>query len=141
MPRNQLLMMRCLVKRGETATENRGPYMATQYLSEHVLLITLPAEPQGSNELEVVSHSAHSAADRDVIVDFSLVEFLPPATIGHLIALERILNAAGRQLVLCSVPPVVQAIFRRLGLHKLFRLMDDEFTALQSLNGSELLYP
>ncbi len=115
--------------------------MATQYLSEHVLLITLPAEPQGSNELEVGSRSAHSAADCDVIVAFSLVEFLPPGTIGHLIVLERVLSAAGRHLVLCSVSPVVQAIFRRVGLHKLFRFTDDEFAALQSLNGSELLHP
>jgi anti-anti-sigma regulatory factor len=115
--------------------------MTTQNLSEHLLLITLPAEPQLSSELEVVAKSTHPGSDRDVIVDFSLTGILPSATICHLIVLERVLSAAGRQLVLCSVSPNVLAIFRRVGLHKLFRFADDEMTAVQSLDRNEFTYP
>jgi anti-anti-sigma regulatory factor len=115
--------------------------MATQNLSEHVLLITLPAEPQLSRDLEVVAQSMRPAFDCDVIVDFSLVEVLPSATICHLIVLERALSAAGRELVLCSVSPDVRAVFRRVGLHKLFRFADDELAAVQSLDRSEHVYP
>ena len=115
--------------------------MATQNLSEHVLLITLPAEPQSSRDLEVVARATHPASDRDVIVDFSLVTILPSATICNLIVLERVLSAAGRELVLCAVSPDVQVVFRRVGLHKLFRFTDDELSALQSLDRSEQVYP
>jgi anti-anti-sigma regulatory factor len=109
--------------------------MAIQNLSSHVLLITLPKEPQSGNELEMAAHAARSGPDRDVIVDFSLVEAMPAGTICNLIILERLLNASGRQLVLCSVSPVVTVAFKRVGLGKLFRFAEDEFTALQSLEG------
>jgi anti-anti-sigma regulatory factor len=115
--------------------------MATQNLSQHVLLITLPAEPESSRDLEVLARSTRPAFDRDVIVDFSLVESLPPATICQLIALDRVLSAAGRQLVLCSASPDVKALFRRMGLHKLFRFTDDELGAVQSLDRGERIYP
>ena len=115
--------------------------MATQNLSEHVLLITLPAEPQLNNELEAVGRSTHPSSDRDVIVDFSLVEVMPSATICNLIVLERALSAAGRQLVLCSASPTITAVFRRLGLHKLFRFAEDEIAALRSLDADEYPYP
>ena len=108
--------------------------MATQHLSEHVLLITLPAAPQWSSDLDVVARSTHPASDCDVIVSFSLVEFLSAATISLLIILERVLSAAGCRRVLCSVSPEVQGILRRAGLHKLFRFTNDPFTALQFLH-------
>lgn len=108
--------------------------MATQNLSEHVLLITLPAEPQWNSDLEVAARSTLPASDRDVIVSFSLVEFLSVATIGLLIILERVLSAAGCRLVLCSVSPEVKAILRRVGLHKLFRFTNDSYDALQLLH-------
>jgi anti-anti-sigma regulatory factor len=108
--------------------------MATQSLSSRVLLITLPKEPQSGRELEMAAHAARSGPDRDVIVDFSLVETMPAGTICNLIILQRLLNAAGRQLILCSVAPPVAMAFQRLGLGKLFRFTTDEFTALQSLD-------
>lgn len=107
--------------------------MATQNLSENVLLITLPAEPQLSHDLEITARSIHPAFERDVIVDFTLVESLPSATICHLIVLERVLSAAGRQLVLCSVSPTVLALFRRIGLSKLFQFTGEELAAMQLL--------
>jgi anti-anti-sigma regulatory factor len=115
--------------------------MATQNLSEHVLLITLPAEPQSSNDLEVMARSTHPGSDHDVIVDFGHVEILPSATICNLIVLERVLSAAGRHLVLCSVPPNITVVFRRVGLHKLFRFADDELAAMQALDRGEYTYP
>jgi anti-anti-sigma regulatory factor len=107
--------------------------MATQNLSSHVLLITLPKEPQSGNELETAAHAARCGPDRDIIVDFSLVETMPAGTICNLIILQRLLNAAGRQLILCSVSSSIVIAFKRVGLGKLFRFATDEFTALQSL--------
>jgi anti-anti-sigma regulatory factor len=115
--------------------------MATQNLSEHVLLITLPGAPQSSNDLEVTARSTRPGSDHDVIVDFAHVEILPSATICNLIVLERVLSAAGRQLVLCSVSPSITAVFRRVGLHKLFRFTEDELAAIQALDRGECTYP
>jgi anti-anti-sigma regulatory factor len=115
--------------------------MATQNLSEHLLLITLPAEPTSSSDLEVVAQMMRPGSDRDVIVDFSLVEALPSAAICHLIVLERVLSASGRCLVLCSVSPGVLAIFRRVGLHKLFHFTEDELAAVQFLDRGEFMWP
>ncbi len=115
--------------------------MATQNLSERVVLITLPAEPSSSGDLEAVVRSTRPGSDHDVIVDFSLVEILPSATICNLIVLERVLSATGHRLVLCSVSPNVKALFRRIGLHKLFQFTDDELAAAQSLDRDEYTYP
>lgn len=115
--------------------------MAIQNLSEHVLLITLPAEPQSSKELETVVRSAGTGTDSDVIVDFSLVEILSSAMICNLMVLERLLSADDRQLILCSVPQNINGIFTRVGLHKLFRFAEDEFAALQSLDRDSYLEP
>ena len=115
--------------------------MATQNLSEHVLLITLPAEPSSSGDLEAAVRSTRPGSDHDLVVDFSLVEILPSATICNLIVLERVLSAAGHRLVLCSVSPNVKALFRRIGLHKLFRFTDDELAAVQSLEQDDYMCP
>lgn len=115
--------------------------MATQNLSEHVILITLSAEPPSSSDLEATVRATHPSSDHDVIVDFSHVEILPSATICNLIVLERVLSAAGHRLVLCSVTPEIKAVFRRVGLHKLFRFTDDELAAVQSLNQEDYMCP
>jgi anti-anti-sigma regulatory factor len=115
--------------------------MATQNLSEHVLLISLPAEPQTSRDLESVAKTTHPASGCDVIVDFTLVEILPSATICQLIVLERVLSAAGRGLVLCAVSSEIKGLFRRVGLHKLFQFADNEAAAKRALERCEHVYP
>ena len=110
--------------------------MAIQNLSEHVLLITLPAEPQSAGtEAEMAMRSAGARPDCDVIVDFSLVEIMSSATLCNLLILERHVEHDGP-----AAHPVLrprqdcQASSRRVGLHKLFRFADDEFAAVQSLD-------
>lgn len=108
--------------------------MTTQNLAEHVLLITLPAEPPAHCELEAVVRAVGPRPERDIIVSFAFARVLPSTTVCSLIILERRLRAVGRHLVLCSVPPAVMGIFRRVGLHELFQFADDKVAALQSLD-------
>ena len=112
--------------------------MAILNLSEHVLLVTLPAEPQSTNDLDTVMRSTRSRADCDVIVDFSLAEIMSSATLCNLMIMERQLSMTDHQLILCSVPSNIKGIFIRVGLHKLFRFADDEFAAMQSLERGSL---
>lgn len=108
--------------------------MGIQKLSKQALLITLPREPQWGNELDFTTRLVSSSGDRDVIVDFSLVEIMPWAAICSLIILERALRGMDRQLILCSAAPHILAVFRRVGLQSLFRFANDQFAALQSLD-------
>ncbi|MBP7052303.1 MAG: anti-sigma factor antagonist [Phycisphaerae bacterium] len=107
--------------------------MAILSLSENVLLVTLPAEPQSTEDLERVMRLTRARSDCDVIVDFSLAEILSSATLCNLLIMERQLSMTGHQLTLCSVPSSIMGVFTRVGLHKLFRFAEDEFAALQSL--------
>ena len=110
--------------------------MAILNLSEHVLLVTLPAEPQSTGDLETVIRSVGSRGDCDVIVDFSLTETLSSATLCNLLVMERMLSMTDHQLILCSISPSIRGVFVRVGLHKLFRFAEDEFAAIQSLEDS-----
>jgi anti-anti-sigma regulatory factor len=101
--------------------------MAIQDLSDHALLITLPRETQHSAELEIITRLIARDVNRDIVVDFSLVQMMPSATIC------RLLNAAGRRLVLCSVPSNIAGIFSRVGLNNVFWFAHDQWAALRRL--------
>jgi anti-anti-sigma factor len=107
--------------------------MTIHNLSEDALLITLPQEPDRSSELETAARLTTPRVRRHVIVDFTRVEMMSSVTICGLIILNRLLSATGRQLILCSVPPSVVAIFRRIGMHKLLQFAPDKAAALQVL--------
>jgi len=108
--------------------------MTMQNLTERVLLVTLPAAVPRSRELEVVVHTVGPVPKRDIIVNFALADTLPSTTLCCLIILHRRLTAAGRQLILCSVPGAIRTFFRRVGLQGLFRFATDTAAALQSLS-------
>ena len=110
--------------------------MGMQYLSQKVLLVTLPREPHLGNELEIAIRMSMPNATRDVIVDFSLVGIMPSGTLSELMILERQLGDGDRQLVLCSVPRSIRELFSRVGLGGLFRFAEDQFAALQSFERS-----
>ena len=111
--------------------------MGIQYLAEQALLVTLPSEPHLGNELEVAIRMTTADADRDVIVDFSLVTIMPSGTLSELMILERELSDNNHELILCSVPRSIRQIFTRVGLAGLFRFAEDQFAAMQSLDLTE----
>jgi len=67
--------------------------MGIEYLSENVLLVCLPKEPQLSDELVTVNEIVSDGCARDVIIDFSIVELLTSESISSLIILERLLTS------------------------------------------------
>ena len=107
--------------------------MGIQNLSKDALLITLAQESPRGNDLEWAARQARLRGDRHIVVDFSLVEFLPSGTLGSLMVLQRAASAVDRQLLLCAVSPSILRVFRRVGLHGLFRFADDKSAALQSI--------
>ncbi len=109
--------------------------MPIENLSEDVLLVTLPQQPQAADELDVVNKMLGDSVDRDVIIDLSDVQVLTSGTICGLIILDRLLRAAGRQLVLFDVPSAIKKVFIRTGLLTVFEFANDELAALEQVRG------
>lgn len=107
--------------------------MGSRNFSEDVLLVTLPPQPQQSDELEAVNTTLSEQIDRDIVMDFSEVEMLTSESICSLLILAKLLGGVGHQLVLCSVPPAINDIFVRTGLLSVFEFADSESDAMAHL--------
>jgi len=112
--------------------------MGIQNLSEDVFLITLPEQPQQSDELESVSRMLSDKVDSDVVIDFAKVKMLTSESICGLMILERLLRGSGHRLILCSVPSVIKQIFVRTGLLTVFEFADNELAALGYLRSGQM---
>lgn len=107
--------------------------MGIRNLSEDVILVTLPKEPQTGKELRAVNETVSSEGLWDIIIDFSMVEIITSSNISNLLILHRSLEDAGRRLILCSVALPTKCIFKVAGLDGLFEFADDKFAALASM--------
>ncbi len=114
--------------------------MGIEDLSEDVFLVTLPPQPQQSDELEAVNTMLSDEITRDIVMDFSKVEMLTSESICGLLILSKLLGGAGHQLVLCSVPPPINDIFVRTGLLSVFELVDTESDALTHLKNKKMAW-
>ncbi|MHC4703174.1 MAG: hypothetical protein ACYTFQ_21625, partial [Planctomycetota bacterium] len=70
--------------------------MGIRNLSEDVLLVTLPQQPQQSDELDTINTMLSETIDHDVVIDFSQVEILTSESLCGLLILSRLLEGAGR---------------------------------------------
>ena len=119
--------------------------MAIQNLSENVVLITLPEQPQRGDELEKVSKLQSEKLNCDVVVDFSKVQVLTSEILCGLITLNRSLREFGRLLVLCNVPSKIKHILfpnKMLywkGLTTVFEFAKDEWAALHRIRSESHL--
>jgi anti-anti-sigma regulatory factor len=107
--------------------------MSAENLTEQVLLVTLPRQPQSSSDIQHATSLLSLAERRHVIIDFSSVEILPSSTISELIIIENRLHEIDRQLVLCGTPHKIRELLRRVGLASLFHFVDNRDAALQLL--------
>lgn len=112
--------------------------MSIQYLSADVLLITLPRQPQQSDELEVVSTMLVDSIDIDVVIDFSDVKMLTSEVISSLMIIDKMLSGADHHLVLCSLPPIIKQVFVRTGLLTVFEFTDNRSDALANLQSGNI---
>ena len=114
--------------------------MGIQNLSENVLLVTLPEQPNQTGELETVNKLFSDGCEQDVIVDFYQVKMLTSECICSLMILDRLLNGLGHKLVLCNLSSEIREIFTRTGLETSFHFADDDYAALQSIKSSTCFY-
>ena len=114
--------------------------MGIQQLSEETLLVCLPNDSLSTEDLEAVVDIVGLNATIDVIVDFSAVEVMPSPMLSELMILEKKLGNAGRQLILCSVPPTILKLFTCVGLNGLFTFSDDQFSALELIHSNRCYF-
>ena len=107
--------------------------MGIQNLSEDVLLVSLPEQPQTGDELETISEMLGNKVNHDVVVDFCRVKMLTSESICGLMILDKLLNGHGHQLILCNVSAQIKRIFTQTGLETVFEFAEDEFSALQHI--------
>lgn len=107
--------------------------MGIQNFSEDILQITLPEQPQHGDEIDIVNKLLSDSVDLDVMIDFSKVEMLTSESICGLMILSKLLQGAGRKLVLYNLPSAIQQIFVRTGLITIFDLADDKLDAQQRI--------
>jgi anti-anti-sigma factor len=113
--------------------------LAIQAIQKNIMNVTLPGEPQISDELKIVMEMVHSKGDFDVVSDFSHVDILTSSSISALLRLSKLLGDCGHQLVLHSVSGPTKSIFTATGLDGVFEFADDELSALQFLHSTNPL--
>jgi anti-sigma B factor antagonist len=67
---------------------------------------------------------------RNLLLNFSAVEFLSSAALGKLITLDRKVKSHSGNLKLSNIRPEIYEVFRITKLNKLFDIKDDEAEAL-----------
>lgn len=112
--------------------------MAIEAISNEILLITLPEQPQNGNEIDLVNKMLGESIDHDVVMDFGKVKMLTSATLCSLMILDRLLRGGGRQFVMCNIPPEIKQIFIRTGLQSVFEFSDDKQVAIQEVRSRRM---
>jgi len=102
-------------------------------LSENIVLVVLPEEPELNQELKNFNEAVSKGTDYDVIISFSRVEIVTSSSLSTLIALRGLLREHQHRLILCSVSFPTRCIFKVVGLEELFEFSDDKLAALEKL--------
>ena len=107
--------------------------MAIKHLSDEVVLVLLPKEPQLRHELEIVNETISNDGNYDVVIDFSQVEILSSSSISNLLILHNLLCEHGRKLILSNVALPTRGLLNVAGLEGFFSYADDKYVALERL--------
>jgi anti-sigma B factor antagonist len=67
--------------------------------------------------------------DRVILLDLSRTTYIDSSGVGWLVKHHKLANESGGTLILHSVPPQVQSIFKLLHLQSIFHIAEDERAA------------
>ena len=84
--------------------------------------------------IELIGQELFGLVDQDgrkqIVLDFSLVEYLSSAALGKLITMHKKVVTAGGKLALCNIQKDILDVFKITQLHKVLTLCDDLDDAL-----------
>ena len=107
--------------------------MGIRNLSENIVLVELPSQPQLADELNVANEIIAGRADCDVVIDFSAAEIITSSSISNLMILHNLLHERGRKLILCNLSVPTRCVFVVAGLENFFDFADNKSAALAAL--------
>ncbi len=107
--------------------------MGIKNLSENVVLVNLPKEPEMADELKSITEIVRDRDGCNVVIDFSKVDIVTSSSLSKLLKLRKVLADCGHRLVFCSVAAPTRGIFKVTALDKIFDLADDKSIALAGL--------
>ncbi|MEX2286970.1 MAG: STAS domain-containing protein [Planctomycetaceae bacterium] len=86
--------------------------------------------------IQIIGNQLFGLIDEDgrknIVLDFSHVEYLSSAALGKLITLDKKVKAAKGKLRLCSIRKEIYEVFAITKLNKLFNIHEDQAAALAS---------
>jgi anti-sigma B factor antagonist len=89
-----------------------------------------------SDQVAVLSEQMVALVDesgcRKFVLNFANVESMTTAMVGHIVQLQRKIEASGGRLLLCNIDPFLFEIFKILNLTRVFTIHPDEPSALAS---------
>ena len=71
--------------------------MSSLNLTENLVQINLPPEPQACAELQELNEKVSEKGDFDIIIDLSMLEIITSASISNLLILHNCLDQKGRK--------------------------------------------
>ena len=111
--------------------------MGIENLTENVVYVSLPAEPELGGELDKVSQLVSEQSDCDVVIDFTDVNIVTSPNLSVLLKLRKLVDSNSKRLICCSVSAMTKGIFTITGLETVFEFVDDKSAALGALEAQE----
>ena len=104
--------------------------MAIEQVTENIFYVSLPKTQHINRELEPLNDLMVTGNSYDIILDFLLIDMVTSASISTLLILHDILQAHGRQLILCNVSFVTKCELTTTGLSEHFIYADSKLDAI-----------
>ncbi|HDX4047861.1 TPA: STAS domain-containing protein [Enterobacter soli] len=70
---------------------------------------------------------------KDLIIDFSKIDFIDSSGLGMLVSLLKMMNGRG-EMTLCALNPNIRNMFTLTRMDRIFRICPDRASALAQLN-------
>ena len=106
--------------------------MGIQNWSDEISVVELGNDPQFTDELTNLMESLEKAPAH-VVLNFGAVGFINSSNVAKLLRLRKMMLAAQKRLMLCSLNTQVWGVFLVTGLDKIFEVAGDISTALATL--------
>jgi anti-sigma B factor antagonist len=81
---------------------------------------------------EELFHLVEQEQRKNLLLNFTSVDFLSSAALGKLITLDKKVKAQGGKLKLCNIRPEIYEVFEITKLNKVFDIKDEEAQALSA---------
>jgi anti-anti-sigma factor len=84
-----------------------------------------------------MAEEIQNAAEKHLVIDFGLVQFMSSAGLGTLVRFKRRCDEQGKSLHLCNFVPVVAETVRITGLDKVLDIHDDLAQAIAAIGEAD----